>query len=166
MTSTAWLAALTAGPHDTTVELEADIACAARSNTSVLISGDASSGTELVAKLIHEKGVSVRAPFIAISCAGVTDGELQSKLVAHTPGIAARGRRGTLLLLEVSAISARIQDVLFDLLGSGLDSRLITTTSRDLYADVVAGTFREDLYYRLNVIHACVAASVDNVLFD
>jgi DNA-binding NtrC family response regulator len=163
MTSTGPTAVVRAGQHDTTAELEADIACAARCDTAVLISGDAGSGHELIAKLIHEKGVGARRrPFVAINCADVADDALQSKLVAHTPASATRAWRGTVLLLEVSAISARIQDVLFELLGSGLDSRLIATTSRGLYADVVAGRFREDLYYRLNVIHVRIPPSGDN----
>jgi transcriptional regulator with PAS, ATPase and Fis domain len=141
----------------------------------VLIQGESGTGKELVAKAIHASSGRVDAPFIAINCGNIPSELLESELFGHVRGAytgatstkkglfeAADG--GTLLLDEVSTISHDIQIKLlrviqereFRRLG-GLDNiqvdvRIIAATNTDLQAAVRQGTFRDDLYYRLNVI--------------
>jgi DNA-binding NtrC family response regulator len=143
--------------------------------STVLIQGESGTGKELVAKAIHASSGRVDAPFIAINCGNIPSELLESELFGHVRGAytgatsakkglfeAADG--GTLLLDEVSTISQDIQIKLlrviqereFRRLG-GLDNiqvdvRIIAATNTDLQAAVRQGTFRDDLYYRLNVI--------------
>jgi DNA-binding NtrC family response regulator len=143
--------------------------------STVLIQGESGTGKELVAKAIHASSGRVDAPFIAINCGNIPSELLESELFGHVRGAytgatstkkglfeAADG--GTLLLDEVSTISHDIQIKLlrviqereFRRLG-GLDNiqvdvRIIAATNTDLQAAVRQGTFRDDLYYRLNVI--------------
>jgi transcriptional regulator with GAF, ATPase, and Fis domain len=152
---------------------------AARSDVRVLITGETGSGNELIARLIHQRSVRAAAPFVTVSCAGVPERELESELFGHTGNgtgrVLARARhfdlaqRGTIFLEGVAGISPRIQGRLFKLLETvdlqptdanlrhrTRNVRFMTATSPELYAHVVAGEFREDLYYRLNVIHVRV----------
>jgi DNA-binding NtrC family response regulator len=143
--------------------------------STVLIQGESGTGKELVAKAIHASSGKVDAPFIAINCGNIPSDLLESELFGHTRGAytgatsakkglfeAADG--GTLFLDEVSTISQDIQIKLlrviqereFRRLGSleniQIDVRIIAATNTDLQAAVRQGTFRDDLYYRLNVI--------------
>lgn len=143
--------------------------------STVLIQGESGTGKELVAKAIHASSGRADAPFIAINCGNIPSELLESELFGHVRGAftgatnakkglfeAANG--GTLFLDEVATISMEIQSKLlrviqereFRRLG-GLDTikvdvRIIAASNTDLHACVVQGTFREDLYYRLNVI--------------
>lgn len=134
-------------------EIAMDIAFAARSNASVLITGAAASEKALIARLIHQRSGRATAPFVTVNCAGVPERELEFELFGHTRDGTGK-MRGTILLEAVAGISPRLQGRLFTLLGP--DIRFMTATSPDLYASVVAGGFRQDLYYRLNVIHVHV----------
>ena len=153
---------------------------AARSDVRVLITGETGSGNELIARLIHQRSVRAAAPFVTVSCAGVPERELESELFGHTGNGTGRVRLartrhidraqcGTIFLEGVAGISPRIQGRLFKLLETvdlqptdanlshrTRNVRFMTATSPGLYAHVVAGEFREDLYYRLNVIHVRV----------
>jgi transcriptional regulator with PAS, ATPase and Fis domain len=151
------------------------IAQVAPRRSTILIQGESGTGKELVAKAIHASSGRVDAPFVAINCGNIPSDLLESELFGHVRGAytgatsskkglfeAADG--GTLFLDEVSAISPDIQVKLlrviqereFRRLGSlenvQVDVRIIAATNTDLQVAVQQGTFRDDLYYRLNVI--------------
>jgi DNA-binding NtrC family response regulator len=147
----------------------------ADSHSTVLITGESGSGKEVAARQIHELSPRREAPFLAINCAALSTSLLESELFGHERGAftgADRLRKGrfeladggTLLLDEISEIAPSIQAKLlrvlqeqsFERVGSsrplGVDVRVIATTNRDLPAEVAKGTFRDDLFYRLNVL--------------
>ncbi len=151
------------------------IAQVAPRRSTVLIQGESGTGKELVAKAIHASSGRADAPFIAINCGNIPSDLLESELFGHERGAytgATRAKKGlfeaadggTLFLDEVSTISQDIQIKLlrviqereFRRLGSleniQIDVRIIAATNTDLQAAVRQGTFRDDLYYRLNVI--------------
>jgi DNA-binding NtrC family response regulator len=151
------------------------IAQVAPRRSTVLIEGESGTGKELVAKAIHATGARADAPFVAINCGNIPSELLESELFGHVRGAytgATNAKKGllevadggTLFLDEVATISMEIQSKLlrviqereFRRLG-GLESikvdvRIIAATNTDLQAAVQKGTFRDDLYYRLNVI--------------
>ncbi|MBD3169660.1 MAG: response regulator [candidate division Zixibacteria bacterium] len=147
----------------------------ARSSASVLITGKSGSGKELVARGIHYNSPRREHPFIKLNCAALPDGLVETELFGHEKGAftgavkAVKGRfeianKGTLLLDEISEMSVSMQAKLlrvlqereFERVGSGqtiqTDVRIIATSNRNLKDEVRKGQFREDLYYRLNVI--------------
>lgn len=160
--------------------LETEIEGAARSDAKVLITGETGVGKEIVARLIHERSARVRAPLVALNCAGLPDSLLESELFGHVrgsftgaykdkPGLLESAGAGTVFLDEVGEMSTRMQVVLLRFLESGeiqrvgadrahrlVDVRLITATNRDLESQIVAGAFREDLFFRLNVIRLTI----------
>lgn len=148
----------------------------APSNASILISGDSGTGKELMARYIHQKSLRKNGPYISLNCAAIPENLLESELFGHEKGAftGAVGRRigkfeeatgGTLFLDEISEMDINLQAKLLraiqekeiDRIGSNkpvkVDIRLIATTNRDLEKEVKAGTFRQDLYFRLNVIN-------------
>ncbi|HYN09255.1 MAG TPA: sigma 54-interacting transcriptional regulator [Vicinamibacterales bacterium] len=160
--------------------LEFDLECAARSDAKVLITGETGVGKEVVARLIHERSPRVRAPLVTLNCAGLPDSLLESELFGHVrgsftgaykdkPGLLESASTGTVFLDEVGEMSTRMQVVLLRFLESGeiqrvgsdrphrrVDVRLITATNRDLANHIASGAFREDLYFRLNVIRLVI----------
>ena len=147
----------------------------ARADASVLISGESGTGKEVLARHIHRKSRRAGGPFVALNCAAIPENLLESELFGHEKGafsgaIARRmgkfeaAHRGTLLLDEISEMDIRLQAKLLralqereiDRLGGAapvrVDVRILATTNRDLTAEVRRGTFREDLYFRLNVV--------------
>jgi len=147
----------------------------ATSHSTVLIQGESGTGKEVVARYVHSHSPRKDAPFLAVNCAALSAGLLESELFGHEKGAftgADRQRRGrfeladggTLLLDEVSEIDVGLQAKLlrvlqekcFERVGSSdvinVDVRVLATTNRDLMRSVREGTFREDLYYRLNVV--------------
>jgi DNA-binding NtrC family response regulator len=153
----------------------------ARSDASVLISGESGTGKEILARYIHRKSRRAGGPFIALNCAAIPENLLESELFGHEKGafsgaIARRlgkfeaAHRGTLLLDEVSEMDFRLQAKLLralqereiDRIGGStpvkVDVRILATTNRDLTAEVRRGTFREDLYFRLNVVNLHIPA--------
>ncbi|MCA9665548.1 MAG: sigma-54-dependent Fis family transcriptional regulator [Myxococcales bacterium] len=147
---------------------------ASPSSATVLLIGESGTGKELLARAIHEQSQRVKGPFIPVNCAAIPESILESELFgyergAFTGAVSRRDGRfsladgGTLFLDEVAEISQQVQVKLlrvlqegeFDRLGGRteqVDIRLVAATNKDLRAEVEAGRFREDLYYRLNVI--------------
>ena len=148
---------------------------AARSQSTILVLGESGTGKELLARAIHAESPRQSAPFVAVSCAALTETLLESELFGHEKGsfTGAVSRRkgrfelahgGTLFLDEIGDISAKLQLDLLRVLeerklvrvgGSDavdIDVRIIAATNRDLRKAVADGQFREDLFYRLNVI--------------
>jgi DNA-binding NtrC family response regulator len=156
--------------------MRVDIESAARTNAKVLITGETGVGKEVVARLIHEHGTRSRQTFVAVNCSGIPETLLASELFGHARGsftgafrdkigLVRQADRGTLFLDELGEMSLSMQAVLLRFTETGeiqpvgvdapagrTDVRLITATNRDLRAQIAVGAFREDLYYRLNVI--------------
>lgn len=142
--------------------------------TSVLLLGESGTGKEVVARYIHAASGRAGGPFVAINCGAIPSGLVESELFGHEKGAfsGAHERRlgkfelaqgGTLLLDEISELPLDLQSRLLRVLQEremyrvggtaavSLDVRVIATSNRDVRAMVQAGTFRQDLYYRLNV---------------
>jgi DNA-binding NtrC family response regulator len=157
--------------------VEEEIQHAARSDAKVLITGESGVGKEIVARRIHEGSARSRGPLITINCAGFPDSLLETELFGHVRGSftdAHRDKRGwleaaqggTIFMDEVGEMSLRMQAMLLRFLETGeiqrvgsdsrlpsLNVRVITATHRRLLDAIADKTFREDLYYRLNVVH-------------
>ena len=143
----------------------------------MLITGETGVGKEVVARLIHRQGPRASAPLVTLNCAGLPDTLLESELFGYArgsftdayrdkPGLLEMAPNGTVFLDEVGEMSMRMQAVLLRFLETGeiqrigadrsharVNVRLITATNRDLQARIASGGFRQDLYYRLNVMH-------------
>jgi DNA-binding NtrC family response regulator len=169
------------GVSAATEALRAEIQCAARADVKVLVTGETGVGKDLVARLIHQSSPRRHAPMAAINCAGVPEALLESELFGHIrgsftdahrdkPGIFELATNGIVFLDEIGEMSARMQAVLLRFLETGelqrvgadrvhirVNVRVIAATNRDLIAEIKAGRFREDLLYRLNVLHLDVA---------
>jgi transcriptional regulator with PAS, ATPase and Fis domain len=160
--------------------LDEDLRDAARSDAKVLITGESGVGKELAARTIHAFSARSSGPLVALNSAGVPDTLLESELFGHVrgsftgayrdrPGLFELARGGTVLLDEVGEMSLRMQSLLLRFLETGeiqpvgsdrprtrVDVRVIAMTNRRLVDQMAAKAFREDLYYRLNVIHIIV----------
>ena len=147
----------------------------APSDASVMITGESGTGKEVIARYIHKKSARATKPFIAVNCAAIPGNLMESELFGHEKGAftGAQARRigkfeeangGTLLLDEISEMDISLQSKLLraiqereiDRVGGNkpikVNIRILATSNRDLEAEVRKGTFREDLYFRLNVI--------------
>ena len=167
------------GEHPAMQRLLKTIAQIAPSRATVLISGESGTGKELIAAAIHQNSPRKSAPFIRLNCAALAESLLESELFGHERGAftGAMTRRegrfkqahgGTLFLDEVSEIPMGVQVKLlrflqerqFERVGGNetlsVDVRIVAATNRDLLERVKQGLFREDLYYRLNVVQVDV----------
>ncbi|OLN27550.1 Sigma-54 dependent DNA-binding response regulator [Desulfovibrio sp. DV] len=148
---------------------------AARSQANVLLIGETGTGKELFARAIHDNSPRAKADFVIVDCAGLQETIMASELFGHRrgaftgasgdkPGLLARADGGTLFLDEISELSLEMQKGFLRLLESHtyrplgenreiqVDFRLVCATNRDLAAMVAAGTFREDLLYRIRAV--------------
>ena len=145
----------------------------APTDASLLIQGESGTGKELVARTVHEASARAAGPFVAVNCTAFPDGLIEAELFGHDgdptgsvprhEGRLQAARGGTLFLDEVGEIPLAVQAKLVEVLQEGsvepgssrvlpLDVRLICATHRNLKQMVAEGTFREDLYYRINVL--------------
>src|SRR5207237_6816314 len=156
----------------------------APAGSRVLISGPAGSGKEVVARMIHARSRRADGPFVVLNCATLAPARFEEELFGleagndptthpRRAGVLERAHGGTLLLDEVSdmpletqgKIVRALQDSTFERLGGSarvkVDVRVVATTNRDLKAEIAAGRFREDFYYRMAVVPLTVPALRD-----
>src|SRR5690606_14071837 len=161
-------------------ELLDEIARVAASDAKVLITGESGVGMERVARAIRARSARAREPFVAINCAGLPETLLEAERFGHVkgsftgayrdkPGKLEHADRGTVFLDEIGEMTLRMQGLLLRFLETGelqkvgadrasgrVDVRVIAATNRDLRAMIAEGAFREDLFYRINVIQLIV----------
>jgi transcriptional regulator with PAS, ATPase and Fis domain len=168
------------GISDATKALQQELEEAARSDAKVLITGESGVGKEIAGQMIHHRSPRRHGPLVTINCAGMPDSLLESELFGHVRGSftdAYRDKRGwleqadggTIFMDEVGEMSLRMQALLLRFLETGeiqrigsdractrVDVRVVAATNRRLLDRIAANEFREDLYYRLDVIHIVV----------
>ncbi len=167
------------GACDAMATIKQQVQAVANSQGTVLIHGESGVGKEVVARAVHELSPRAGETFMALNCAALSSSLLESELFGHEKGAFTGAEKlrkgrfelahgGTLLLDEISEISPEIQAKLlrvlqervFERVGSsvsiGVDVRVIATTNRDLTRSVESGDFRQDLYFRLNVLPVAV----------
>jgi transcriptional regulator with PAS, ATPase and Fis domain len=157
-----------------------EVRLAGPTDAKVLITGESGVGKEVIAHLIHQSSRRASGPLITLNCAGVPESLLESELFGHVRGSftdAHRDKRGlleqadggTIFMDEIGEMSLRMQALLLRFLETGeiqpvgahgpvkrVDTRMVAATNRDLLVQVSQGAFREDLYYRINVMHIAV----------
>jgi len=158
----------------------------AQSKATVLIQGESGTGKELIANLVHENSNRVSKPFVAINCAAIPENLLESELFgyergAFTGAVTSKAGKfefangGTILLDEISEMDIRLQAKLLRVIQEGevdriggrkpipVDVRIVATTNRNLADCVKEGSFREDLFYRLNVVNLTMPPLRDRI---
>jgi len=167
------------GESDAIRALREQIMLAARTPSNVLITGESGVGKELVARAVHDEGTRHDASFVAINCGAIPEALLESQLFGHlrgafttavqaNQGLFVAANQGTLFLDEIGEMPLPLQVKLLRVIEDKcvlpvggtkavpVDTRIIASTNRDLEHEVEAGRFREDLFYRLNVVHLIV----------
>ena len=167
------------GNSEAMIKVLKEVETVAQSNSSVIITGESGTGKELIARAIHSNSQRKYFPLVSVHCGALTESLLESELFGHEKGAFTgamynrKGRfemadGGTIFLDEIATISAKMQVELLRVLESKnfvrvggnkeitSDFRVICATNRDLKKMVEKGTFREDLYYRLNVVNITI----------
>ncbi|OFV93304.1 MAG: hypothetical protein A3G76_14985 [Acidobacteria bacterium RIFCSPLOWO2_12_FULL_65_11] len=168
------------GSSPAIAELKAEIERVARADAKVLITGESGTGKEIVARAIGASSLRANAPFVPVNCAGIPETLLESELFGHRkgsftgayrdkPGKLEMATNGTIFLDEIGEMTLRMQGLLLRFLETGeiqtvgaeravmaANVRVIAATNRKLSELITQGLFREDLFYRLNVIHLTV----------
>jgi transcriptional regulator with GAF, ATPase, and Fis domain len=158
-------------------ELKEEITRVAQSDAKVLITGDSGTGKELVARAVHQQSSRSDRAFVPVNCAGLTETLLESELFGYLkgsftgayrdrPGKLETADKGTIMLDEIGEMTPRMQGLLLRFLETGevqkvgsdridrrVNVRVIAATNRNLAEMVAQGLFREDLFYRINVVH-------------
>jgi transcriptional regulator with PAS, ATPase and Fis domain len=161
-------------------QIRDEVRIAGPTDAKVLVTGESGVGKEVVAHLIHQHSKRAHGRLVTLNCAGVPESLLESELFGHVRGSftdAHRDKRGlleqadggTIFMDEIGEMSLRMQALLLRFLETGeiqpigahgpvkrVDTRLVAATNRDLLAQIAQGAFREDLYYRINVMHIAV----------
>lgn len=163
------------GKHPVMKKLWEDILRAAPTNATVLIHGESGTGKELIARAIHENSLRTREKFVQVNCAAIPEELIESELFGHEKGAFTGATEkkigkfeladgGTIFLDEIGDMSLKTQSKVLRVLEQGevqrvgsskiikVDVRVIAATNKNLLAEIQAGRFREDLYFRLNVI--------------
>jgi len=163
------------GNSPATLALKKQIAVAGPTDAWILITGENGCGKELVARTIHQLSIHAHEPLVDVNCAAIPDDLIESELFGHEKGafpgatVKKRGKfelagKGTLFLDEIGDMSLKsqgkilrvLQEKQFHRIGGGrtleMNVRVIAATNKDIEAEIARGTFREDLYFRLNVI--------------
>ena len=168
------------GSSPAMTELKEEIGRVARCDAKVLITGESGVGKEVVARAIHAASPRASMPFVPVNCAGIPETLLESELFGHVkgsftgayrdkPGKLEMANHGTILLDEIGEMTLRMQGLLLRFLETGEiqkvgaervaqvhNVRIIAATNRNLQSLIAQGLFREDLFYRINVIHIVV----------
>jgi two-component system response regulator AtoC len=164
------------GHSERMLSLQRKLRVVAQSNVPVLITGENGTGKEILARMIHQQCQSSDGPFVKVNCPAIPGTLLESELFGYErgaftgaygmkPGRVEMAHRGSLFLDEIGEMDLGIQAKLLQVLQDGqfsriggqedkrVDVRVICATNRDLRKEVAAGTFRQDLYYRINVVN-------------
>jgi transcriptional regulator with PAS, ATPase and Fis domain len=168
------------GTSQAITDLKAEVERVARSDAKVLITGESGTGKEVVAKAINAASPRASAPFVPVNCAGIPETLLESELFGHVkgsftgayrdkPGKLEMANNGTIFLDEIGEMTLRMQGLLLRFLETGeiqkvgaerishsSNVRVVAATNRNLRDMITQGQFREDLFYRINVIHLVV----------
>jgi two-component system response regulator AtoC len=163
------------GASDAMKKVQHDLAMVGSADVPVLLQGPSGTGKEIIAKLIHRVSSLAKEPYVKVNCPAIPDALLESELFGYEKGAftgAVTSKRGligladggTLFLDEIGELSLGLQSKLLQVLQDGKftrlgaeedtrsEARVICATNRDLKREIVAGTFREDLFYRVNVV--------------
>jgi two-component system, NtrC family, response regulator AtoC len=164
------------GTSEAMKKVKRDLAMIASADVPVLIQGASGTGKEIIAKLIHRNSALSKGPYVKVNCPAIPDALLESELFGYEkgaftgaytskPGLIALADRGTLFLDEIGELSLGLQSKLLQVLQDGKfsrigaqedtrsEARVICATNRDLKQEIAAGSFREDLFYRVNVVN-------------
>jgi two-component system response regulator AtoC len=164
------------GASEAMKKVQRDLAMIASADVPVLIQGPSGTGKEIIAKLIHQASALAKGPYVKVNCPAIPDALLESELFGYEkgaftgaytskPGLIALADRGTLFLDEIGELSMGLQSKLLQVLQDGKfcrigaqedtlsEARVICATNRDLKQEIAAGNFREDLFYRVNVVN-------------
>ncbi|MGC2697690.1 MAG: sigma 54-interacting transcriptional regulator [Candidatus Angelobacter sp.] len=164
------------GTSEAMKKVQRDLSMIASADVPVLIQGPSGTGKEIIAKLIHRASSLSKGPYVKVNCPAIPDALLESELFGYEkgaftgaynskPGLIALADRGTLFLDEIGELSMGLQSKLLQVLQDGKfsrigaqedtrsEARVICATNRDLKQEIAAGNFREDLFYRVNVVN-------------
>jgi two-component system response regulator AtoC len=164
------------GSSEVMKKVQRDLAMIASADVPVLIQGPSGTGKEIIARLIHRASAYAKGPYLKVNCPAIPDTLLESELFGYEkgaftgaytskPGLIVLANRGTLFLDEIGELSLPLQSKLLQVLQDGKfcrigaqedtrsEARVICATNRDLKQETEAGNFREDLFYRINVVN-------------